>query len=189
MFLARYDEDGYFYIVDRLKELIKVKGLQVAPAELEDLISQKLFKNPRPLIVDQANYLNEKALGSICFIWEEAKIPVVLIGTKDLYELFSQSTLTEDVRKQLSSRLAWVCELKPLTIEEVKSICVRALGEVATASVVSQIFNLTGGNHRHLEMVLPRIIASVNANATNLSNGDALLTEVIKQAGSRIMIG
>ena len=32
------DEDGTFYIVDRLKELIKYKGLQVAPAELEALL-------------------------------------------------------------------------------------------------------------------------------------------------------
>jgi len=32
------DEDGYFYIVDRLKELIKYKGYQVAPAELEALL-------------------------------------------------------------------------------------------------------------------------------------------------------
>ncbi len=32
------DEDGYFYIVDRLKELIKYKGFQVAPAELEALL-------------------------------------------------------------------------------------------------------------------------------------------------------
>ena len=36
--LARYDEDGYFYIEDRIKELIKVRGFQVAPAELEELI-------------------------------------------------------------------------------------------------------------------------------------------------------
>jgi 4-coumarate--CoA ligase len=36
--LARVDEDGYFYMVDRLKELIKVSGFQVAPAELEALI-------------------------------------------------------------------------------------------------------------------------------------------------------
>ena len=32
------DENGYFYIVDRLKELIKYKGFQVAPAELEALL-------------------------------------------------------------------------------------------------------------------------------------------------------
>jgi len=36
--IANYDESGQFTIVDRLKELIKVKGLQVAPSELEDLI-------------------------------------------------------------------------------------------------------------------------------------------------------
>ena len=35
-----YDKDGHFYITDRLKELIKVKGLQVAPAELEALLHQ-----------------------------------------------------------------------------------------------------------------------------------------------------
>jgi len=38
--VARYREDGQFVIVDRLKELIKVKGFQVAPSELEDLIRQ-----------------------------------------------------------------------------------------------------------------------------------------------------
>jgi acyl-CoA synthetase (AMP-forming)/AMP-acid ligase II len=32
------DEDGYLYVVDRLKELIKYKGYQVAPAELEHLL-------------------------------------------------------------------------------------------------------------------------------------------------------
>ena len=32
------DEDGYLYIVDRVKELIKYKGLQVAPAELEEVV-------------------------------------------------------------------------------------------------------------------------------------------------------
>jgi 4-coumarate--CoA ligase len=36
--VAYIDPKGYFYIVDRLKELIKVKGNQVAPAELEALL-------------------------------------------------------------------------------------------------------------------------------------------------------
>ena len=36
-------QDEHFYIVDRLKELIKVKGFQVAPAELE----AALLEDPR----------------------------------------------------------------------------------------------------------------------------------------------
>ncbi|KAK2582203.1 hypothetical protein KPH14_004556 [Odynerus spinipes] len=36
--IAYFDEDLDFYITDRLKELIKVKGFQVAPAELEALL-------------------------------------------------------------------------------------------------------------------------------------------------------
>ena len=33
--IAKFDADGYMFITDRLKELIKYKGFQVAPAELE----------------------------------------------------------------------------------------------------------------------------------------------------------
>ncbi|KAF5305716.1 hypothetical protein FQR65_LT21021 [Abscondita terminalis] len=41
--VAYYDHDGYFYIVDRIKELIKYKGFQVPPAELEAV----LLKHPK----------------------------------------------------------------------------------------------------------------------------------------------
>lgn len=40
--IGHFDADGYLFITDRLKELIKVKGFQVAPAELEAL----LFTHP-----------------------------------------------------------------------------------------------------------------------------------------------
>ncbi len=46
--VARIDGDGHVYIVDRLKELIKVKGFQVAPAELEALLVE------HPQIIDAA---------------------------------------------------------------------------------------------------------------------------------------
>lgn len=36
--LCYIDEDGHVFVVDRLKELIKYKGYQVAPAELEALL-------------------------------------------------------------------------------------------------------------------------------------------------------
>jgi acyl-CoA synthetase (AMP-forming)/AMP-acid ligase II len=36
--VAYADDDGFFFVVDRVKELIKYKGLQIAPAELEALL-------------------------------------------------------------------------------------------------------------------------------------------------------
>jgi long-chain acyl-CoA synthetase len=36
--LARMDADGYFYIIDRKKELIKPDGLQVWPREVEEAL-------------------------------------------------------------------------------------------------------------------------------------------------------
>ena len=38
--IARMDEDGYFYIVDRKKELIKPGGYQVWPREVEEVITE-----------------------------------------------------------------------------------------------------------------------------------------------------
>lgn len=48
--IARADEDGYFYIVDRKKELIKPGGFQVWPREVEEAISD----NPKVLEVGVA---------------------------------------------------------------------------------------------------------------------------------------
>jgi acyl-CoA synthetase (AMP-forming)/AMP-acid ligase II len=36
--IGRVDEDGWWFVVDRVKELIKYKGYQVAPAELEAVL-------------------------------------------------------------------------------------------------------------------------------------------------------
>jgi long-chain acyl-CoA synthetase len=40
--IARMDEDGYFYIVDRKKDMVNVGGLKVYPREVEEL----LFEHP-----------------------------------------------------------------------------------------------------------------------------------------------
>lgn len=48
--IARVDEDGYFYIVDRKKELIKPGGYQVWPREVEEVI----MDNPKVLEVGVA---------------------------------------------------------------------------------------------------------------------------------------
>ena len=38
--IGRVDEDGYFYIVDRLKDMVNVNGLKVYPVEVENAIYQ-----------------------------------------------------------------------------------------------------------------------------------------------------
>ncbi|MFO1327336.1 MAG: 4-coumarate--CoA ligase family protein [Rubrivivax sp.] len=40
--IGHFDDEGYLYVVDRVKELIKYKGMQVAPSELEGV----LLSNP-----------------------------------------------------------------------------------------------------------------------------------------------
>lgn len=53
--IARMDSDGYFYIVDRKKELIKPSGYQVWPREVEEVIAQ----HPKVLEVGVAGVPDE----------------------------------------------------------------------------------------------------------------------------------
>ncbi len=46
--IGKADEEGYLYVVDRMKELIKYKGLQVAPAEVEAAVQS------HPAVADAA---------------------------------------------------------------------------------------------------------------------------------------
>jgi hypothetical protein len=94
-------------------------------AKLEVAIGEKLKRSPRPLFIDQANYLQETALGTVCYVWEKARIPVVLVGNKDLHDLFYRSRLTQDVRALLSSRVALHYLLSELTPGEAKAIIQR----------------------------------------------------------------
>ncbi|XP_050509309.1 luciferin 4-monooxygenase-like [Diabrotica virgifera virgifera] len=55
--LGYYDENNFIFIVDRLKELIKYKGFQVAPAELEAL----LLHHPKVLDVGVVGLPDELA--------------------------------------------------------------------------------------------------------------------------------
>jgi acyl-coenzyme A synthetase/AMP-(fatty) acid ligase len=55
--IVRVDPDGWFHVVDRVKELIKVNGRQVAPAEIEHI----LLTHPAVAGAAVIGYPDEKA--------------------------------------------------------------------------------------------------------------------------------
>ncbi|KAG2593611.1 4-coumarate--CoA ligase-like 5 [Panicum virgatum] len=85
--LCYFNEDGFLYIVDRLKELIKYKGYQVPPAELEHIL------NSHPDILDAAviPYPDE----------DVGQLPMAFIVRKPGSKLTEQQVM-EHVAKQVA---------------------------------------------------------------------------------------
>lgn len=79
--IARMDENGFFYIVDRKKEMINVSGFNVYPKEIEDTIAkhpkvqevgvkgipdEKTNETPKAFIVKKDPSLSEKEIRLYC---------------------------------------------------------------------------------------------------------------------------
>ncbi|XP_064623191.1 uncharacterized protein LOC135485270 [Lineus longissimus] len=91
--IGHVDADGYFYVVDRLKELIKYKGFQVPPAELEGLLLT------HPSIADAAVIgVADESAGEL------PKAFVVLKPNSD--------TTEEDIVKFVEERVAYYKQLR-----------------------------------------------------------------------------
>ncbi|BBH07505.1 AMP-dependent synthetase and ligase family protein [Prunus dulcis] len=68
-----FDEDGYLHLQDRLKDAIKYKGFQIAPADLEGV----LINHPEILDVAVAGAMDE----------ESGEVPVAFVVRKHISEL------------------------------------------------------------------------------------------------------
>jgi DNA transposition AAA+ family ATPase len=178
----------YKYFARMLAERLKLRVKGVTPM-LEEHVAEKLRRHPRPLFIDQANYLCERGLGTICYIWEVAQVPIVLAGTKGLYNTFLSSRLVEDVRAQLSSRIAIYYELPKLSLPEAKTIIEHGLGDIATDEVVAQICNATARIHRLIDMIIPRILELKALNEEQINRGEVTMKDIISTASSRLMLG
>jgi long-chain acyl-CoA synthetase len=84
--IARMDEDGYFYIVDRKKELIKPGGEQVWPREVEEVIAA----NPKVLEVGVAG-IPDSLRGEVVKAWVVVKPGETL--TEDELKVWSKKSL------------------------------------------------------------------------------------------------
>jgi DNA transposition AAA+ family ATPase len=178
---------GYF--AQRLAEEASLSIHHSIP-RLEDMVADKLRKNPRGVIVDQANYLNEKSLGTVCHVWERARVPIMLVGTNDLYDLFQKSDLTQDVRAQLTSRVMWHVPLAKLTVKECKTFLHRAMGaKHATDEVVAAVMTVTGGCFRSVRFMIPQIeeLKRIPTNEQKLRDGKLKMTDIVMAAGTRLM--
>lgn len=106
--VAIIDKDGYMFIVDRLKELIKYKGFQVAPAELESALVA------HPKIQDAAviGKLDEEA-GEVpvAFIValdpapSEADIKAFIAGTLSHYKQLHYVYFVDEIPKSPSGKI------------------------------------------------------------------------------------
>ncbi|KAL1792314.1 hypothetical protein ACET3X_008821 [Alternaria dauci] len=85
------NDEGFVFLVDRLKELIKVKGNQVAPAELESL----LLTHPD---------VTDAAVCGVTVEDEATEYPVGYITTNRPLE--SHTVLLEDLRHYVEQRVA-----------------------------------------------------------------------------------
>jgi hypothetical protein len=175
----------FSYFAKRLARSLGLSEHAITP-KLEENVAAKLGRYPRPLFIDQANYLCEKALGTVCHIWESANVPIVLAGTKSLYGTFMSSQLIEDVRAQLSSRIALYYELPELS--EAKTIIERGLGDIATDEVVALICTATGRIHRHIDMIIPRILDLKALNEEQIARREVTIKDIISTASSRLML-
>jgi acyl-CoA synthetase (AMP-forming)/AMP-acid ligase II len=116
--VAVVDGDGYYTIVDRLKELIKFKGFQVAPAELEALIvghpdvadvavvgvaDEEAGELPKAYVVPAGEGFDAEALVE----WVAAQVsPQKRIRLVETIEEIPKSASGKILRRQLTQRAA-----------------------------------------------------------------------------------
>ncbi|KAF2104582.1 acyl-CoA synthetases/AMP-acid ligases II [Rhizodiscina lignyota] len=91
--VAIVDEEGFFWLTGRKKELIKYKGYQVPPAELEEVLLS------HPLVTD----------AGVCGVYNEeqaTEIPVGYVTFRSAVTRMSREGILEEVRDYVDSRVA-----------------------------------------------------------------------------------
>ena len=88
--IVRTDEDGFYYVLDRRKEMIKYKGFPVAPAEVESVLLE------HPAVRD---------CGVVAKPDDEAgEIPCAFVVVRDGYQ--ASDALEKQLRDFVAERLA-----------------------------------------------------------------------------------
>ena len=119
--VAREDEDGFWYIVDRIKDMIVTGGFNVFPCEVEDVIAE------------------HPAIAQVCVIgapdekWGEAVTAVVVLREDAARDDDSVARMTAEIQESVKARKGAVQSPKQVIVTD--SLPVTALAKIDKKAV------------------------------------------------------
>jgi fatty-acyl-CoA synthase len=128
--LAREDEDGFWYIVDRTKDMIVTGGFNVFPREVEDVVAE----HPSVAQVCVIGTPDEK--------WGEAVTAVVVLRPDAATDEAAVATMTSEIQTSVKERKGSVQVPKQVIV--VESVPVTALGKPDKKAVRAQFWEGSG---------------------------------------------
>ncbi len=107
--LAWKDEEGYVFIVDRLKEVIKCKGFQVAPAEIENVLVSHPDIKDAAVIGEPHREYGEVPVAYVV-LQDEASLPpeaIIEYAAQGLakYKRLAKVVITETIPRSASGKI------------------------------------------------------------------------------------
>lgn len=124
--MAREDEDGFYYIVDRVKDMIVTGGFNVFPREVEDVVAE----HPAVAQVCVVGAPDEK--------WGEAVTAVVVLRPDAPRDDAAIATMTAEIQAAVKERKGSVQSPKRVVV--VDSLPVTALGKPDKKAVRAQFW-------------------------------------------------
>src|SRR6478609_4742028 len=128
--LAREDEDGFWYIVDRTKDMIVTGGFNVFPREVEDVVAE----HPSVAQVCVIGTPDEK--------WGEAVTAVIVLRPDAPSDDDAVATVTAEIQAAVKDRKGSVQSPKQVIV--VDSVPVTALGKPDKKAVRAQFWQGAG---------------------------------------------